>query len=107
MAVADSLSTLAQIKGSTGLRSVAEINEIEAMSRSALDIFERLQGKYSERSLKQRNDLAVILLSTDHDNKIQEATEIFRSLLASHKQSIGLEDYRTLAIMHKFSYRFG
>ena len=94
--VAYSLRLLAILKGERGHGRILELDEIEAMNRRALVICERVRGKESVASLNARNDLAVILLRTRHDKKIEEATETFRSILAS---DIGLEDHRSLRTM--------
>lgn len=93
VAVARSLLILARINRRD---RVAEPDEIEAMSRRALGIFERVQGKDSEESNAAQNDLAITLLLTGHVKKIEEATEIFRSILESQEQNIGPDDPRTL-----------
>lgn len=91
--VARSLLVLADINRRD---RVAEFDEIEAMNRRALAIFERVLGKDSDWSKVAQNNLAVTLLRTDDVKKIEEVTEIFRSILESQEQNIGPDDPRTL-----------
>ena len=98
-----SLRLLAQLKRRSGYDLILEIDEIEAMNRRALDIFERVGGNENIDSMNARNDLALTLLETSQDEKIKEAAEIFQSLFASQEESIGLEDPRTLLTMHNLA----
>lgn len=93
IAVARSILLLAILNQSD---RAAELNEIEAMRRRALAIFVRVQGKDSEESKSARSDLGLALLETDNEKKIEEATEIFRSILESQEQNIGLDHPGTL-----------
>lgn len=101
--VAHSLSTLATLKYFSGDDRRIDIDEAEALSRRAVDIFERVQGKDHYNSMGARNTLAFTLLDTGHDRKIQEATEILRSILASKEQSLGLEHLETLESMNSLA----
>lgn len=97
IAVARSLLLLAKINRRN---RPANLNEIEAMSRRALAISERVRGKDSEEFIAAQNNLAATLLEMHNEKKIEEATEIFRSILESLEQSIGLDDPQTLTVMN-------
>lgn len=101
-----SLVLLANSKRLNGYNGGHEIDEVEAMVRKALGIFERVQGKNSSDSLSARNDLASILLDTYHDRKKEEATEIFQEVLASSEQSLGLAHTDTLTFMNNLAFAF-
>ncbi len=99
--VADCLLKLAII-----MHDLDEIEESEAMCRRALDIFERAPGKDNMWLLYSRNDLAIILLGTNDDRKLEEATEILRSVLAHIEQTLGLEHAWTIATTHNLAAAF-
>ena len=99
--IADSLLLLA-----TMMRRLFEIDESEASCRRALDIFERAPGKEDTKLLRARNDLAVTLLGTSDERKIEEATKIFQSLLAHEEQTLGLEHFLTLTMIHNLAMAF-
>ena len=98
-----SLRLLASLEQESGFHRVSEIDGLEAMNRRALDIFERARGKEDIASMEARNELAVTLLQTSHDKKIEEAAEIFQWILESQEESIGLEDPLTLATMNNLA----
>lgn len=104
--VAFSLVFLAALKRLTEFDRPLEIEESEAMVRRALDIFEYVQGKDSNESMYARNELALILLASCHDQRIEEATEILQSILACREQSLGPERSDTLATMDNIALAF-
>ena len=75
------------------------MDEAEAVARRAVDISERVHGKGSGSLMAAWSVLASILLNTGNDEKIEKATEILGSILASSEKTFGLEDRRTLASM--------
>lgn len=83
-----------------------EHKEAETMCRRALEIFGRVQRKDSQGSMPARNQLAIMLLGTRHDKKVEEAVEIFQSVLASGEQNLGLEHPSTLMFMHNLALAF-
>ena len=104
--VADSLSLLARLKDVSGDDRRLDIDEAEALSRRAVDIYERVQGKDHYRSMSERSKLAIILLETGHERKIKEATEILRSEHASKEELLGSEHVVTLASMNNLAAAF-
>ena len=106
VSVALSLLSLANLKRLSSYDHRVESEEAEDMTRRAVDIFERVQGTESTYLMSARNSLALILLGSDHERKIKEATEIFRSILASQEQSLGSEHPWTLTSMNNLALAF-
>lgn len=104
--VAFSLVFLARLKRLTEFDRPLEIEESEAMVRRALDIFEYVQEKDSNDSMYARNELALILSDSGHEQKIEEATEILQSVLACREQRLGLEHSDTLTTMNNLAVDF-
>lgn len=104
--IARSLLLLAHLEGLSrgGLR--LENDEAETMCRKALEILERVERKDSQDLRESRNILAVILLNTYQHKKVEEATEILKSVLASEEQNLGLEHPSTLMFMHNLALAF-
>ena len=98
-----SLIRLAYLKKEHGYDRGLRIDETEAMARRAVGIFERVQGKDSMELRFARNSLALILPDTNDDRKLEEATEILRSILAFEEQSLGLEHAGTLVTMNNLA----
>ena len=102
--VANSLSFLAELVSGDPRR--VDIDEAEALSRRAVDIYERVQGKDHFSSVSLRKNMALILLRSGHDRKIEEATEILRSVVASREKGLGPEHPDTLVCMNTLALAF-
>ena len=97
--VAKCLLLEASLMGNSGYAYGLRMDEAEAVSRRAIDIYERVDGQGSRSSMAAWSVLASILSDTGHNEKIEKATEILRSTLASREKTFGLEDPETLSGM--------
>ena len=100
------LLLLARLKRVEGRSGVRDIDGAEVFSRRALAILERGQEKYSHQRLNAQNSHAIALLESHNDRKIEEATNLLRSVLVSSEQILGLEDHTTLTTMHNLALAF-
>ncbi|KAL9134423.1 MAG: hypothetical protein Q9175_004393 [Cornicularia normoerica] len=101
-----SLLLLARLERVNGNNGVPDIDKAEAISRRVLDISERVHGQNNKVLTPVQNELALALLLTCDDRKIEEATKILRSALAASEQSQGLEDHFTLTCMNNLASAF-
>lgn len=99
----DCLLLLARLKR-LGVRSgISDTDEAEVLSRRALSILERGQENDGDRWLNAQSNLALALLESHDDRRIEEATDLLRSVLASREQSLGLEHIITLTGMNNLA----
>lgn len=104
--IVGSLVLLARLERVNGNNGVPDIDKAEAISRRVLDISERVHGQNNKVLTSVQSELALALLETCDDRKIEEAIEILRSVLASREQSLGLEDPFTLEGMNNLALAF-
>ena len=103
--IVDCLLLLARLKRA-GSISVRDIDEAEVVSRRANTILERGQEKDSHQRLVAQNNLALVLLDSHNDSKIEEATRLLQSVLVSWKRSLGLEHDLTLTAIENLAAAF-
>ena len=97
------LLLLARLKQEELGSVVRDIGEAEVLTRRALDLLERGQKKDSSGWLAAQNILALVLLDSHNDRKVQEATNLLRSALESEERSRGLEHRSTLSTMNNLA----
>lgn len=103
----DALLLLARLKSGMGANSVPRIFEdSEILGRRAIEVLETKHVKDSDRLYRAQNQLAISLLMSGHDRKVEEGTTILRSMLVSEEQSLGVDHPRTLGVMHNIATAF-
>ena len=102
----DCLLLLARLKRIGWGSSVGGIDEADVLSRRALAILERGQEKYSHQRMNAQNSYALALLESHNDRKIEEATNLLRSVLASRERDLWPEDDSTLMTMNNLALAF-
>ena len=100
------LFLLAELKRMGRGKVVRDIDEAEVLNRRALEILERGQGKDSSRRLRAQNNLALTLLESYDDRKIEEATNLLRSVLVSNERILGPDHTFTLTTMNNLAGAF-
>lgn len=97
------LLLLARLKRKEAGSGVRDIDEPEVLSRRALQVLGRAQEKDSDIWSVAKNELALALTFSHNDRKIEEATDLLRSVLVSYEQSLGLEDETSLTTMNNLA----
>ena len=97
------LLLLAFLKREGGRGGVRDIDEAEVLSRRANTILERGQDKDSDQRLTAQNELALVLLDSPNDRKIEEGTNLLRSILVSRERDLGPDHEFTLTTIHNLA----
>jgi len=98
-----SLVILAGLKRQCSSGHLYELEEAETMLRKAVGICERWHGKESLFTLDIRNGLALVLLDTDNEGKVDEAFELLQSILDLRREIAGVEHPHTLNAMNNLA----